>query len=90
MEPRLGIVVSKRVGNAVVRNRAKRLTREAFRTLRSVWPRGIEIVVIVRAPLGRLKLGEVVAEWQDVSKQLRRRFREVEKDRHSLESCLAK
>lgn len=33
MRTRLGITVSKRVGNAVVRNRVKRLIREAFRQI---------------------------------------------------------
>lgn len=35
--PRLGITVSKRVGNAVVRNRVKRLVREWFRLYRAGW-----------------------------------------------------
>ncbi|XZE45476.1 ribonuclease P protein component [Pirellulaceae bacterium SH467] len=38
LTPRLGISVSKRVGNSPVRNRWKRLIREAFRKQRSQLP----------------------------------------------------
>ena len=44
-QSRLGLSVSRRVGNAVVRNRWKRLVREAFRTQQSDLPRGLDIVV---------------------------------------------
>lgn len=44
---RLGLSVSRRVGGAVVRNRIKRLLREAFRLCQHDWPRGYDLVVIV-------------------------------------------
>jgi ribonuclease P protein component len=46
---RLGLSVSRKVGKAHVRNRWKRLLREAFRQTRELWPRGMDVVVIPRA-----------------------------------------
>jgi ribonuclease P protein component len=46
--PRLGLSVSRKVGNAVVRNRWKRLIREAFRLTRETLPGGLDLVVIPR------------------------------------------
>jgi ribonuclease P protein component len=48
-ESRLGLVVSRRVGNAVRRNRWKRVLREVFRQHRTALPRGYDWVVIPRA-----------------------------------------
>jgi ribonuclease P protein component len=47
--PRLGCSVSKKIGGAVVRNRYKRLFREAFRLLQHELPSGIDLILIPRA-----------------------------------------
>jgi ribonuclease P protein component len=46
---RLGLTTSRKVGNAVVRNRWRRLLREAFRLHKAELPRAHDIVVIVKA-----------------------------------------
>jgi len=48
---RLGITTTRRLGNAVIRNRARRLVREAYRTHREKIPRGFDLVFVVRPPL---------------------------------------
>ena len=45
---RLGIQVSKKVGNSVVRHRVTRLIREAYRLHEEDYRKGLDIVVIAR------------------------------------------
>ena len=45
---RLGITVTRKVGNAVERNRVKRLVREVFRRHKDAFPAHGEIVVVAR------------------------------------------
>jgi len=45
---RLGISVPRKVGNAVRRNRIKRIVRETFRLHREIFPQSSDIVVTVR------------------------------------------
>jgi len=45
---RLGLAVSRRAGNAVRRNRIKRMLREAFRLHRHEWPGGLDLVVMTK------------------------------------------
>ena len=46
---RIGISVSKKVGNSVVRHRVTRLIRESYRLHESVFNSGLDIVVVARA-----------------------------------------
>lgn len=46
---RLGISVSKKVGNSVVRHRITRLIRESYRQQEDLFQKGWDIVVIARA-----------------------------------------
>lgn len=46
--PRLGLSVSRSVGGSPVRNRFKRLFREAFRLEQHALPPGMDLVVVVR------------------------------------------
>jgi ribonuclease P protein component len=58
---RLGVTVSKRVGNAVVRNHVKRCIREWFRHARAGLPGQSEIVVIARRTARDLSGAEMAA-----------------------------
>lgn len=69
---RLGITASRKVGNAVLRNRAKRLVREAFRATRPLWASAIDVVVVVRHFDGQRKLDEVVTEWLQARDKIER------------------
>ena len=48
MENRLGISVSKKVGNSVVRHRVTRLIRESYRLNEGSFRQGLDIVVVAR------------------------------------------
>jgi len=78
---RLGITASRRVGGAVVRNRAKRLVREAFRATPELWFPGLSLVVVVRSALVDMRLDDVVAEWRTAERAIRRRAVEARRDR---------
>ena len=45
---RLGISVSKKVGNSVIRHRITRLIRESYRLQENIFNSGLDIVVIAR------------------------------------------
>jgi ribonuclease P protein component len=85
-EHRLGLAVGRRVGNAVTRNRVKRLLREAFRHERHALPRpdgdhAYDIIVSARphAPLPLAAYRELLADLVDRChrEHLRRRRRDA-------------
>lgn len=56
---RLGISVSKKIGGAVERNRAKRIIRAAYRECESELPIGYDIVFSCRAGINGKKSGDI-------------------------------
>jgi ribonuclease P protein component len=77
---RLGITVSRKTGGAVLRNRAKRLVREAFRRTEELWAPGLDVVVIVKQLPDGLKLNDVVSEWERARAAVARRTSEAFED----------
>jgi ribonuclease P protein component len=61
---RLGIAATRKLGSAVIRNRAKRLVREVFR--RNKPPGGLDIVVIPRRELIEADYAHVEAEFLSI------------------------
>ncbi len=74
---RIGMVVGRKVGNAVQRNRIKRLCRECFRLWPDLLPPGVDLVVIARPGAQELDLASVRGEWGDVQRHLRKRAMEA-------------
>ena len=56
---RLGISVSKKVGNSVVRHRVKRLIKESYRLHEGVFNSGLDIVIIARQSAATVGFFEV-------------------------------
>ena len=56
---RLGISVSKKVGNSVVRHRVTRLIRESYRLHENIFNSGLDIVVIARSSASKVTYAEI-------------------------------
>lgn len=61
---RLGLAVSRRVGGAVARNRARRLLRESFRRLRPARGEGVDVVVVAHKEVAASSQAEVDRELE--------------------------
>ncbi len=62
---RLGVVVSKKVGGAVVRSRAKRLLRETFRLHQHEFAQPLELVLVARPSIAGRSLADVERDFLD-------------------------
>ncbi|MEZ3454529.1 MAG: ribonuclease P protein component [Oscillospiraceae bacterium] len=56
---RLGITTGKKVGNAVVRSRCRRIIRAAYRENEELFPRGFDYVIVARPGCGNCKSTQI-------------------------------
>jgi ribonuclease P protein component len=61
---RLGITVTRKTGNAVTRNRTKRLLREFFRLNKKTLPDSLDIVIIVKKGIPFLTYKNIYEELE--------------------------
>lgn len=68
---RLGVVTSKKIGNAVARSRARRLLRECFRLHQRDLVRSVDLVLVARPSIAGKKLADVALDLMKVLRQAR-------------------
>lgn len=73
--PRLALVVGRRWGGAVTRNRIRRLLRESFRTARAELPTGFDLVLLPRDPFEKRRMQDVREDLVAAAHRAARRFR---------------
>lgn len=63
---RLGITATKKIGNAVQRNRARRVITEAYRLLEDRLPLGFDIVIVARTRATSTKMQPLMRSLETV------------------------
>lgn len=67
---RFGVTASRRIGNAVVRNRAKRIMREAVRKIYPGIEYGMDLILVARPGIRTAGMETVLMQLQAQLKQL--------------------
>lgn len=60
---RLGVIASRRVGNAVVRNRGKRWVRRLFYKYKHYLPAGSQLVIVLRLGVDKASFAQLEADF---------------------------
>ncbi|HON58367.1 MAG TPA: ribonuclease P protein component [Smithella sp.] len=63
---RLGITVTKKTGNAVARNRIKRLIREFFRLNKQLFPEGCDVIIMAKREMPPLTFKKACSELTEL------------------------
>ena len=61
---RVGVITSRKIGGAVIRNRARRLLREAFRLHQYEFREPVDLILVARASIVGKKLASVEADFR--------------------------
>lgn len=67
--PRLGVVTSRKIGNAVARSRARRLLREAFRRHQHDLQQAVDLVLVARNSIAGKNYAQVELDFMSAAKQ---------------------
>lgn len=70
-DTRLGVITSRKLGGAVVRSRARRLMREAFRLHRHELTQPVDLVLVARSSIVGRKLKDVEKDYLAVLRHAR-------------------
>lgn len=66
---RLGITVTRKIGDAVTRNRIKRLVREVFRLHRERLPSGLDLVFVAKQQAAEVDFAGVLADFEALARR---------------------
>ena len=67
----VGFVAGRAVGGAILRNRARRLMREAWRQAQVARTESMQVVLVARPGITKAKMGEVAADLRATLAKLR-------------------
>lgn len=84
---RIGISVSKKVGNSVIRHRVKRVIREIFRLNDAIFGKGLDIVIIARVEAKKASYRELESAVMHLCKLhgILSRKEELKKDEEDID-----
>lgn len=68
--PRLGVIASRRVGNAVKRNYGKRLIRNLFRKHQALIPAGYDLVIVLRSNFASVPFADLESRFQELCQSI--------------------